>query len=417
MKKLLALVLAAMMTFGILPVAAFALDADDNPPAYGYNETPAESVNVWVTISNDGVPLMGTDGTILSHLDVKVPYFDLGLYGLDNFYRYETEGGQGTYINGNIVKRPTTLHLYIYLLERYYLGVPESECGKGSSGVQDYSLATTVRYMDGKEAYSSMLVDEEDGEAFYYKALYITGTPTSMYMKQFWGHDENLMYYRNHVYPLMSKGWGSTADYVLLSDGDSIDLAMFSNRSFYTSGAFACFGKDTYELAAGESTEINVLKYETKSSVQGGSESFVPFDNVTVSLYDSKWKLVESGYTIDENGKLNFTAPKKAGTYYLLGIDPNAKTYDACIAPASAKIIVGTGENIMYGDVNGDNKVTMTDVGLLIQYCRKMEMKNPLTSEQLKAGDVNGDNKVTMTDVGYMIQYCRKMINKFPVEQ
>lgn len=407
MKKLLALVLAAMMTFGILPVAAFALDADDNPPAYGYNETPAESVNVWVTISNDGVPLMGTDGTILSHLDVKVPYFDLGLYGLDDFYRYETEGGQGGYVSGNIVKRPTLLHLYIYLLERYYLGVPESECGKGTSGVIDYSLPTDVRYMDGKVAYNS---DE-------FKALNITGSSTSLYMKQFWGHDENLMYYRNHVYPLMSKGWGSTADYALLSDGDSIELAMFSNWSFYTSGAFACFGKDTYELAAGESTEINVLKYETKSSVQGGSESFVPFDNVTVSLYDSKWKLVESGYTIDENGKLNFTAPKKAGTYYLLGIDPNAKTYDACIAPASAKIIVGTGENIMYGDVNADGKVTMTDVALLIQYCRKMEMKNPLTSEQLKAGDVNGDGKVSITDVGYLIQYCRKMIDTFPVEK
>ena len=54
------------------------------------------------------------------------------------------------------------------------------------------------------------------------------------------------MYYRNHVYPLMSAGWGSTADYILLSDNDTIDLAMFSNWSFWTYGAFARFDKDDY---------------------------------------------------------------------------------------------------------------------------------------------------------------------------
>lgn len=76
-------------------------------------------------------------------------------------------------------------------------------------------------------------------------ALLISGSATSMYMQNFWGHDENLMYYRNHVYPLMSAGWGSTADYILLSDNDTIDLAMFSNWSFWTYGAFAALTRTT----------------------------------------------------------------------------------------------------------------------------------------------------------------------------
>lgn len=411
MKKILSFILAAILAVGIMPMTAAAKNADDKPTAYGYDETPANSVSVWVTFSNDGYPVKGKDGTIISHLDVKVPYFDLELYGLEDFYRYGTDGGQGPYVNNTVVERPTVLHMYIYLLERYYMGLPENECGKGTSGLLGYSEATDVYYMDNDLAYNSN--SENNG----CQALYMTGSSTSMYMNNFWGHDENLLYYRNHLYPLMSKGWGSTADYVLLSDGDSIELAMFSDRGFWTKGAFVCFGKDTYKLNAGESIEMNVLKTDTKAVNDGGVDGFSPFSGVDVSLYDSNWKLISSDYTIDENGKLNFTAPQQAGTYYLLGLDPNAKNEtEACIAPASAKIIVegGSAPEILYGDVNGDGKVSIVDAGLLIQHCRKMIV---LSEKQLKVCDLNGDGKVTINDAGLLVQYCRKIIRKFPVEQ
>ena len=396
MKKLLALILAAIMTLGVLPMTALAKDADDDPSAYGEDYTAADSVAVWATISNDGMPIMGMDGTILSHIDVKVPYFDLKLYGMEDFYLEN---------NGELVKRPTVLHLYIYMLERYYMGLSEDKCGKGTSGVMTYAGETSVPYMDGTTAYNS----EEKS------ALYITGSSGSMYMSNFWGHDENLMYYRNHLYPLLSEGWGSSADVIPLSDGDSIDLAMFSNWSFYNYGAFACFGKDTYKLSAGESVEMNVFKYETKSSVQGGSESFVPFNGVDVKLYDSNWKLISSDYTIDENGKLNFTAPQQAGTYYLLGIDPSAKTEDACIAPASAKIIVegGSAPEILYGDVNGDGKVDSLDA-MFIYACHNG--KKALSEKQRLAADVNGDGKVDSFDAMLVYAYHNGKIKKFPIE-
>ena len=86
-----------------------------NPAQYGYDETPAESVYVYVTMSSDGVPLMGndTDNTVLSHLKVNVPYFDLSLYGLEDYYRYHTyvvsivpkEREEGVSDIGNIVLR------------------------------------------------------------------------------------------------------------------------------------------------------------------------------------------------------------------------------------------------------------------------------------------------------------------------
>ena len=124
---------------------------------YGYDETPASEVTIFVTLSNDGIPLRGNDEdeTVLSHLELTIPYFDLALYGLESFYRYQTDNGRGEYINETLVERPTGLHMYIYLLERFYMGLPEEECGKGTSGVLDYGEAMDIYDMEGELAYNS----------------------------------------------------------------------------------------------------------------------------------------------------------------------------------------------------------------------------------------------------------------------
>ena len=96
-----------------LPVSIVESEDEGNPEQYGYDETPAEEVAVTVTLSSDGIPLMGNDAnnTILAHLNVTVPYFDLGLYGLEEFYRYHTKDGRGNYIDNEVVERPTAMHL------------------------------------------------------------------------------------------------------------------------------------------------------------------------------------------------------------------------------------------------------------------------------------------------------------------
>ena len=316
-----------------VPITVEAVE-DGDKNQYGYDETDQASVTVYVTISSDGAPIIGKDdgGTILSHLEVKVPYFPLSLYGLDDFNRYHTENGSGSYTDNEIVQRPTLLHLYIYMLERYYLGVAEKDCGKGTSGLLEFTgSGEGVNDMHGGSY--------EDTR----NALLISGSATSMYMQNFWGHDENLMYYRNHVYPLMSAGWGSTADYILLSDNDTIDLAMFSNWSFWTYGAFARFDKDDYTAKVGEKITFETQKYDTKSVSDGGTESFEPITGLNVKLYNENWEQQQeltsegSSYTLD-------TASLKAGTYYLLGYDPNYGTEDACYAPATAKIVLSSGD-------------------------------------------------------------------------
>lgn len=302
---------------------------------YNYDETPAKEVTVYVTISNDGVPLKGRDGTVLCHKAITVPYFDLANYGLEEFYRYHTENGEGKYIDENIVQRPTGLHLYLYLLERYFIGLPDEECCKGKydrDKLASFKLEDDVLYMDDEPAYT----------ADSFAALTITGSPTSLYMANFWGHDENLMYYRNHCYPYMSPGWGSTSDYIVLSDGDTWDVAMFTNWSFWSSGgAFTCFDQDAYNARPGMEMTVNTQAYGTTFE---GSD-FYPFSNLDVFLYNDKWEQIEQ-YKEAADGKstFSFTAPTEEGTYYLVGMDPNRTipkddsggTNYAKIAPATA---------------------------------------------------------------------------------
>ena len=302
---------------------------------YNYDETPAKEVTVYVTISNDGVPIRGYDGTVLCHKAITVPYFDLASYGLEEFYRYHTENGEGKYIDENIVQRPTGLHLYLYLLERYFIGLPEEKCCKGAyprDALASFKLGEDVCYMDETPAYT----------ADSFAALTITGSPTSLYMANFWGHDENLMYYRNHCFPYMSPGWGSTSDYIVLSDGDTWDVAMFTNWSFWSSGgAFTCFDKDAYNARPGMEMTISSQAYGTTFE---GSD-FYPFSNLDVFLYNDKWEQIEQ-YKEAADGKstFSFTAPTEEGTYYLVGMDPNRTipkddsggTNYAKIAPATA---------------------------------------------------------------------------------
>lgn len=303
---------------------------------YNYDETPADKVTVYVTISNDGVPIRGKDGTILCHKAITVPYFDLSRYDMPEFYRFHTANGEGEYVDENIVERPTGLHLYLYLLERYFIGLPEEECGKGKytrSDLEGFILRDDVLYMDEEPAYTADTL----------AALKITGSPTSLYMANFWGHDENLMYYRNHCYPYMSPGWGSTSDYILLSNGDTWDVAMYSNWSFWSSGgAFTCFDKDEYTARPG--TDLTVTSRAYGTTFEGSD--FYDFTNLDVFIYNSKWEQVGDQVKAADDGKATFTvtAPTEEGTYYIVGMDPNRKiaTDDsggknyAKIAPATA---------------------------------------------------------------------------------
>ena len=247
---------------------------------------------VWVSFSNDGNFLVGNDAnsTVMGAMKVTVNYFDLADYGLEGFYRYDDEG--------DVIEQPTALHLYIKLLEQYYMGYTGNE-----------------KIVPGET--------QRDGDSA--KALLITGTATSMYMSNFWGHDENLSYFVNHEYPLMRPGWGSTADWILLENGDYVELAMYTDWSFYIdpNAGFPYFkdtdGNDVSELTASSG---GLILHRATADMNGGRGDvigsardiyYTPAAALTSDV--TKWTRIG---TTDQNGQFHFDFTHlDSGDYYL----------------------------------------------------------------------------------------------------
>lgn len=340
---------------------------------------------VWVSFSNDGEFIIGNDAdsTGMGAMEITVEYFDLAAYGLEAFYKYDD--------NGNIIEQPTMLHLYIKLLEEYYLGLTDGE--------------------QLKVGESKLKPDDE------YYALLITGSASSMYMKNFWGHDENLTYFHNHQYPLMSPGWGSTADWILLENGDYVELAMYTDWGFYRDegAGFRYFvdseGNDVNEFTG---TSGSLTARRAKSDTNGG-RSYVNEANAKIyyiSAEDFVGGAVSEGNgwtyltTANGDGKFSFDLSSlEAGEYYL-GTPGNTVSSPGAIAV--------TVPSVKYGDVNGDDVINARDAAM-IYACVNGEIE--LSDTQLAAADVNGDGIVNARDAAAVYALANGRIESFSTVQ
>ena len=146
------------------------------PEPYDGDPEAQHTVTVYFSLTQDGEYVVSeATGRTMAQIPVTVDYFDLANYGLAELSRRYCDQSTQPF------EQPTGLHLFITALEQYYLGLPEDECGEG------------------------MLKK-------YPKLLTVTGSSGHMYMQRFWDHDENLTYFVNHEYPLMSEKIGATAD-------------------------------------------------------------------------------------------------------------------------------------------------------------------------------------------------------------
>lgn len=257
------------------------------------------------------------DGAIDRPVALKqltVPYFDLANYGLEKFYfkseKYSSSDKGTTGMVGTAEtarNHVTLLHLIIYATEVLYFGLGDDEAGQG--------FLKDEGYLDDKET------------------LNITGSPGSLYMEHLWGLDQNLNYYLNYEYPLASTGWGSTADQILLHDGDVVTLAHYSDWNFYSdSGAGFNYltdenGSRTRVVAdRGEKDSITFQTWRAQAGMNGGETAqnkmtgkyklyYIPVDN----MWDgdvASWTLL--GET--ENGELKVDLDNIPNGEYFVGI-------------------------------------------------------------------------------------------------
>ena len=300
-------------------------DADDQNAVEAFSDGDSESdgetatVTVNFSFSQDDrfADNEFEDGAIDRPVALKqltVPYFDLAKYGLEKFYfkseKYSSSDKGTTGMVGTAEtarNHVTLLHLIIYATEVLYFGLGDDEAGQG------------------------FLKDEgclDDG-----KTLNITGSPGSLYMEHLWGLDQNLNYYLNYEYPLASAGWGSTADQILLHDGDVVTLAHYSDWNFYSdSGAGFNYLTDENESRTrvvadrGEKDSITFQTWRAQAGMNGGETAqnkmtgkyqlyYIPVDD----MWDgdvASWTLL--GET--ENGELKVDLDNIPNGEYFVGI-------------------------------------------------------------------------------------------------
>lgn len=161
----------------------------------------------------------------------------------------------------------------------------------------------------------------------YPKLLTVTGSSGHMYMQKFWNHDENLTYFVNHEYPLMSEKIGATADWIILNDGDVIEVAMYKDWNFWNKDESGFMGfrdssdhtVDRLEAASGQPVTLHTIRTYadmnnavTYCAVAKNTQVYYTTDTYFAKDV-SKWnKLAVS----DENGEFSYTF-QNPGTYYI----------------------------------------------------------------------------------------------------
>ena len=327
-------------------------------------------------------------GQVMALKEVTVPYFDLALYGLEDYYFSSEEYGSASGdpndpSSGNTLEpgtkefaygKITGLHVYIYTLEVFYLGLNPEDAGKG--------------YL----AEEGLLGSE---------VLKISGNPGSTFLENVWGYDYNLNYYVNYEYPLASSGYGSTCDQILIHDGDIITVGHFSDMSFYSDPASVFNYIDAKsDIVQGEELTLNV--YRAGADMYGDCTTAHTPVTTNPTVYFARvdelatgdvtqWRAVGRA---ESDGKLVMLTDDLEPGKYIFAIpgQPGKNNPAICSTPGGVRVTVHE-KPVVKGDINGDGKVNVLDVNELYSAI--------LTGKELgtAVADINGDGKINVLDV------------------
>lgn len=257
----------------------------------------------------------------------------------------------------------------------------------------------------------------------YYKdgvgGMSFSGSPGSLYFTSFWGHDENLTYYFNGEYPLESAGWGATADHITVSDGDFVDVTMFSDWSFWSDmlagHSFFANTDDSicwdFEATAGEPFEF---KHIRRGADMTGNYTTATYYHAGSTVYYATTPMAAGASSViaDESGLVSIDFPT-AGTWYVWAEGGRNSEGSVVSSPAYAKVTVtGNASSVLYGDLNGDGSITAMDAGMLYGYVNGKIAS--LTADQSAAADVNNDTQITAMDASMIYGYVNGKLVQFP---
>lgn len=355
----------------------------------GVTKKVLKPVTVYFSFSHDDkFESCEQSGQTVALKKVTVPYFDLALYGLEDFYFASEDygpasgdptGGPGSALDPGTKEfaygKITMLHLFLYATEVYYLGIDPADAGKGY--LADNGMGTDI---------------------FNY-----SGSTGSIFLQNIWNYDLNLNYYLNYEYPLASAGWGSTCDQILLRDGDIVTLGHFSDWSFFndTTSIFNYIVADKTDPVQGDKIKLEL--YHAGADMYGTYNTAHTLIDYSPSVYCTPVNDIVSGDVTtwqyvgnaEADGSLVVDTSTLAPGEYIFALagQPGKENPGViCSTPGGIRLTIHE-KPVVKGDINGDGVIDSTDV---------MALFNAINSgDDLDAtvADVNGDGVIDARDV------------------
>ena len=356
----------------------------------GATKKVLKPVTVYFSFSHDDkFESCEQSGQTVALKKVTVPYFDLALYGLEDFYFASEDygpasgdptGGPGSALDPGTKEfaygKITMLHLFLYATEVYYLGIDPADAGKGYLANNGIMGTDTFNY---------------------------TGSTGSIFLQNIWNYDLNLNYYLNYEYPLASAGWGSTCDQILLREGDIVTLGHFSDWSFFndTTSIFNYIVADKTDPVQGDKIKLEL--YHAGADMYGTYNTAHTLIDYSPSVYCTPVNDIVSGDVTtwqyvgnaEADGSLVVDTSTLAPGEYIFALagQPGKENSSViCSTPGGIRLTIHE-KPVVKGDINGDGVIDSTDV---------MALFNAINSgDDLDAtvADVNGDGVIDARDV------------------